>query len=75
MTISDLKQQFAFSQHIVKHHIECVWKYQLKEKAHSNLIYLKNNSGTLLRGDHTYKFVKSLGGYDHTLNTWVYLAI
>jgi hypothetical protein len=34
---------------------------------------LKTLYGQTLRGDHTYKVVKSLGGYSHASKKWVNL--
>ena len=68
VTLAGLKSQFLFSNKIIRHHLEVAWETEFKQKATIDLQYLKQSSGHILRGDHTYKFVKSLGGFDEESN-------
>ena len=60
-----------FSYKSVKHVLETIWAIDLKAEADADLQQILESSGYILRGDHTYKFVKSLGGYDSTIKDWV----
>lgn len=68
-----LQTQLNFTSKTVKHHIATIWEGDLKHVAEQDFNHIKQTSGHLLRGDHTYKFVKSLGAWDATNDEWVRL--
>lgn len=71
ITVQLLEQQMNFSYKTVKHHIQTIWDFELKKRADEDLGKIQQTTGYLLRGDHTYKYVKPLGGYDFKKKTWV----
>jgi hypothetical protein len=56
---------------LIKHFVKCWWQTEGILKQAKQVHFLRQNHGVMMRGDHTYKAVKGLAGWDENNQTWV----
>jgi hypothetical protein len=68
-----INSQLRISYKTIQHHVKTWWSHFGQPLSDELLSKLKSNSGHILKGDHTYKIVKSLSAFSTIKKTWVIL--
>ena len=71
-----LRELFTFGGIVMVDYSNCIFNNMLGSiEFEKQLLQLRQTTGTILRFDHTYKFVKCLGAYSTQMEKWVHILI